>query len=83
VGSSFILEFGSLVAMLVSLGSVEQSGDKSPEESWQVHVQVPEESQQGANKHELKYELLVVDQDVDEADQEQDRDRKQHQAGQG
>src|SRR5207245_2348739 len=38
-------EFGTLMAMVVLARSLKQSGNESPEEGRQVHVQVPEEGQ--------------------------------------
>jgi hypothetical protein len=64
-------EFGSLVIMVVSLGTAEQAGKESPQEAGQMHVEVPEESQHQANQHELKQKLGAAGQGVDEADQEQ------------
>ena len=49
------------MAMVVSLGTAEQAGKESPQESGQMHVEVPEEGQHQANQHELKQELGVAE----------------------
>lgn len=52
--SLFESGLGRLVIMVVSMGTPEQAGDESSQERWQVHVEVPEESQHQADKHELE-----------------------------
>ena len=44
-----------------------------------MHVQVPEERQHEANKHELELQLRAGNQRLNEADEEQDRNREQQQ----
>ena len=58
----FALEFGSLMSMAVSLvvaGTPEQSGKESPQDCWQVQVEVPDEGQHEASHKGLKLELLI------------------------
>lgn len=76
-----LLEFGSLMAMVVSMGTPEHPGKESSEEGRKMHVQVPEESQHQSCKHELKQKRLICEQDVDKGDQKQNRDGEQEHAG--
>ena len=70
------------MSMVVFVGTSEQSGEESPQECWKLQVQVPEESEQQANQHELEQELRTAGQGVDEAEGKHHRDGKQQQAGQ-
>jgi len=60
-----ISEFGRLVAMIVSLGTAEQAGKESPQESGQMHIEVPDKGQHWADEHELKQKLGAARQSVD------------------
>ena len=62
------LWFGSLMIMIVSMGALEQFGNKSTQEVWKVHVQVPEKCQHQANEQELKLKLRTGDHRLYEAD---------------
>jgi hypothetical protein len=52
--SLFGFELGGLVIMIVSMGTPEQFGNESPQEVRKIHVEIPEECQHEADKHELE-----------------------------
>ena len=48
------LLFGRSVIMLVSMGAMEQFGNGSTEEAWQLKIQVPNECEHQAGNHALE-----------------------------